>query len=55
MDGIGWISKNRYVLWITMNISEYQLDNIDGYLKKCIVWIFLLNNGGWIGNEKEKN
>jgi hypothetical protein len=46
MDGIGWISKNRYVLWITMNISEHQLDHIDGYLKRYIEWIYILNNDG---------
>jgi hypothetical protein len=36
MDIIGWISKNRYVLWITMDtsISEYELDYIDGYLQR---------------------
>jgi hypothetical protein len=43
---IGRIFKNRYVVWITMDISKYQLDNIDGYLKKCIEWIFLLNKNG---------
>ncbi len=46
MDIIGWISKNRSVLWITMNLSEYQLDDIDEYLKSYMEWIYLLNNGG---------
>jgi hypothetical protein len=33
MDIVGWISKSRYVLRITMDTAEYQLDNINGYLK----------------------
>ncbi len=48
MDIIGWKSKYRYVLWMTMDISEYKLDKINGYLKIFIDWIYLLNDDGYI-------
>ncbi len=45
MDFIDWISKNRYIT-LTMDITEYQQDNIDGYLKRQIECMYILNNDG---------
>ncbi len=39
LDIVGWIPENRYVIWITMDISEHQQDSIDGYLKRYSEWM----------------
>jgi hypothetical protein len=52
-DIIGWMSQNRYVLLITMDITEYRLDSIDGYFKRYIEWIHVLDNNGKNGYEKD--
>ncbi len=44
--GYCWISKNRYVLRVTMDITEHRLDDIDGYLKIYIEWMYKLDIDG---------
>ncbi len=41
MDIICWISKTRYELRIIMDITEYQLDTIDGYLNRYLEYIYI--------------